>query len=82
MKQMLLGYSEVDFTKDGDRILGTRIFTSYVSKSVTEGQETGSIFLRPDMIPSGVKLSDYLGFEIDIDFDHKGRVVGLYFPEA
>ena len=25
MKQMLLGYSEVDFSKDGDRIIGTKI---------------------------------------------------------
>ena len=56
MKQMLLGYSEIDFTKDGDRVLGTKIFTSYESRSITAGQETANIFLRPDMIPEGVKL--------------------------
>ena len=82
MKQMLLGYSEIDFTKDGDRVLGTKIFTSYESRSITAGQETANIFLRPDMIPGGVKLSGYLGFEIDVEFDQRGRVIGLYFPES
>ena len=72
MKQMLLGYSEVDFSKDGERILGTKIFTSYESRSITAGQETASIFLRPEMIPEGVDISDYLGMEIEIDFDHTG----------
>ena len=79
MKQMLLGYSEVDFSKDGERILGTKIFTSYESRSITAGQETASIFLRPEVIPEGVDISDYLGMEIEIDFDHRGRVVGLDF---
>ena len=82
MKQMFLGYSEVDFSKDGERILGTKIFTSFDSRAVTQGQETASIFLRPDMIPEGISLSDYLGTEIDIQFDQRGRVIGLYFDEA
>ncbi len=82
MKQMLLGYSKVDFSKDGERILGTKIFTSYESRSITAGQETASIFLRSEMIPEGVDISDYLGFEIDVEFDQRGRVIGLYFPEA
>ncbi len=80
MKQMFLGYSEIDFSKDGERVVGTKIFTSYESRSITA--ETANIFLRPEMIPEGVKLSDYLGFEIDVEFDQRGRVIGLYFPEV
>ncbi len=82
MKQMLLGYSEIDFTKDGDRVLGTKIFTAFDSRSITEGQETGNIFLRPEMIPEGIHISDYLGCEINVEFDHRGRVVGLDFSES
>ena len=62
MKQMLLGYSEVDFSKDGERILGTKIFTAYESRSITAGQETASIFLRPEMIPTIVAVSLDLTF--------------------
>ena len=59
MKQMLLGYSEVDFSKDGERILGTKIFTSYESRSITAGQETASIFLRPEMIPAAMSICSH-----------------------
>jgi len=81
MKQVLVGYAKMNFTaRDGSKVEGVKLYTLYSSNDVDAGQATGSVFLKPHLVPGN--LSDYLGLELEIDFDQKGKLVQVEFPRA
>lgn len=81
VKQILVGYANMDFTgRDGKKVEGVKLYTLYASNDVDAGQVTGNVFLRPHMVPEN--LSDYLGAELEMDFDQKGKLVQVEFPKA
>ena len=81
VKQILVGYVNMDFTgRDGKKVEGVKLYTLYASNDVDAGQATGNVFLRPHMVPGN--LSDYLGAELEMDFDQKGKLVQIEFLRA
>lgn len=74
MKAKLFGVQEIDFTNNnGERISGLNIFTGFQDTNV-EGLRTEKFFVK-----EGVKLPKEvtLGDEIEISFNHKGKVEKL-----
>lgn len=79
MKHVLMGYRALDFkSTDGGQVVGTQLFTAFASNGVS-GQETTKLFVNPSMVPKN--LDDYLGVELDVEFNQKGRVVQIDFPK-
>ncbi len=74
MKSVLLGFRGLNFSTQDGRVEGTQLFTAYPSPDVT-GQETSKVFVRPELCPEG--LENYIGSEINIEFNNKGKVVGV-----
>ena len=79
MKHVLLGYRKLDFdSRDGGRVQGTQLFTSFKSNNVF-GLETTKVFISPENTPTNI--ADCLGFELEIEFNNKGKVVQIEFPQ-
>lgn len=80
MKHVLIGYRLVDFKDktDGHKVEGISLYTLFDSVDVN-GQETAKLFVNVNAVPDN--LDDYLGLELDVDFNNKGRVVQLVFPK-
>ena len=79
MKHVLLGYRKLDFDgRDGGRVQGTQLWTAFNSVDV-KGQETSKLFIPSDKIP--YNIDDYLGVQLDIEFNNKGKVVQIDFPQ-
>ena len=79
MKHMLIGVRALDFNgRDGQPVKGFNLYVSFLSDGVV-GRETSRVFVRnvPDDFPS------YIGHEVDINFDGKGRVINVdWKPKA
>jgi hypothetical protein len=78
MKQILLGYRPYKFTdeKTGREVEGVSLYTQFESQDV-KGYETAKVSAKT--VPDNI--DDYLGVELDIDFDQKGKVRQVYFPK-
>jgi len=79
MKQTLLGFRRTSFKgRDGEQVEGTRLYTRFKSNQVDAGEETGQIFVRPELVPGNIR--DYIGKEIAVEFNQRGSVMQLEFP--
>jgi len=78
MLATLLGSRVLDFVADdGSKIKGTQLFVSFTEDGVT-GQAADKFFVKDGMeIPA--KLAP--GLKVEIDFNRKGKVEGVYTPQ-
>lgn len=79
MKYTLLGYRPFDFKdKDsGRQVEGVSLFTAYLEDGVTG---SASAKLSVKAVPENIR--DYIGCEIDVQFDQRGRAVQVNYPVA
>lgn len=77
MKVNFLGYRELDFkTRDGDKIEGMQLYIAWKTPDVN-GLMSDAVMIRPDVYADIVQLdiAQFVGEEIDIEFDRKGKPV-------
>lgn len=79
MKQTLLGYRgyEFDDRQTGRKVQGVSLYTMYDSDAV-RGHEAGRISVR--QVPSNI--DDFLGAEINVEFDQRGKVRQILWPSS
>jgi hypothetical protein len=79
MPVKLLGLYDMSFdTKDGKKIDGVKIYVAYkdVENEGIIGTACAQIFLKR-RIADGVNLIDYIGKNINLAFNMKGKVVAV-----
>lgn len=77
MKVMLLGYRPYDFAdKDGRQVIGNSLYIQYETDGVT-----GYVAEKINVQTIPQNINDYLGIEIDIDFNSKGKVRQIVYPK-
>ena len=54
------------------------MYTRFKSNHVDVGEETGQIFVKPELVPGNI--CDYIGKEIAVEFNQYGKVMQLEFP--
>lgn len=71
----IVGYRDVDFVKDGRRILGVSFFLSHPIEKYGKGDAVDKVFVRSDVLEnSGISDCISIGSEIDIVYDRFGKV--------
>lgn len=75
MKCMLMGARDLEFKNDnGERVEGTSLYLAYETEGVT-GYEVSKVFISPEKKPEN--LLDYVGSDIGVDFNQKGKVISI-----
>ena len=79
LKHILLGYRPYDFKdeKTGRQVQGVSLFTQFQALRTT-GYETVKISVPK--VPANIE--DYLGAELNVDFDQNGKVLNIEYPSC
>lgn len=80
MKVTLLGYRVLDFTPNeagAKPVEGTKVFFAHSADGV-KGKISGACFISVNMLDViCFNMDEYLGQEVDAEFNSKGKIVGL-----
>ncbi len=76
MKVQFMGYRNLDFTVNSEKVEGLQLFIAWKTPEVN-GLMTDKIMLRPERYADVLQIDPavFVGQEIDIEFDRKGRPI-------
>lgn len=77
MNAILMGYKYLDFSSKDGPVKGHKLFLSYSDPDV-KGQATDDIFIRADSGVLNIDPEKFLGKEIKLDTNLKGKVSAVY----